>query len=147
MPGYPDSLGHAPEATIQDADIEMAAWKAAADEASIAADQDAQVRRTTMATEAIEARAPRELAQHLYDSLALDTWPRPAAVIDWGIDTPSHLGALQHAIKSGATAADLDDACGSGERINALIAKFNFGRYPDITFATVYDTWDSNEEE
>jgi len=60
MPGYPDSLGHDPEATIQDADIEMAAWKAAADEASIAADQAAQVRRTTAATIYTEAhRAAR----------------------------------------------------------------------------------------
>lgn len=32
MPGFPDSLGHDPDAVIQDADIETAAWEAKAAE-------------------------------------------------------------------------------------------------------------------
>ena len=40
MSGFPDSLGHDPEATIQDADIEMSEWKRAAREAGPENPQD-----------------------------------------------------------------------------------------------------------
>ena len=160
------------EADADDARIEALA---------IEAEQAEQVRRTTIATEALERgrrinaawdrvkpspqvaeekreaesrardgyRGPRELAQHLYDSLMLDAWPRPAAVADWGITSADHLGALQDAIYAGATAADLDDCCGDGPAITAMVKAWQdeVGARYRVTFETVYDTWDSNEEE
>jgi hypothetical protein len=140
------------EATVQDADIETAELQAAAaeagrdDEASIEAEQAEQVRRTTAATAALE---PRALAIHLFDSVMLDAWPSNAAVIDWGIDSPAHLGALQDAVRGGATAADLDEVCGDGPAITAMVrawqdkyAKTQGARYR-VTFATAYDVWDA----
>jgi hypothetical protein len=92
--------------------------------------------------------APRPLAQHLYDCLLMDAWPRAAAVVDWGIDSPDHLGALQDAIRGGATAADLDAVCGDGPGITAMVADRQgpLGhRSPSLaaryhaTFVTAYD--------
>jgi len=67
---------------------------------------------------------PRPLATHLWKCLALDIWPRPAAIVDWGIGSSDHLGALQAAIKGGASATDLDDAIGDGKKIMAMVTRY-----------------------
>lgn len=81
----------------------------------------------------------RPLAQHCYDAVMMDTWPRPAALVDFGIDSDQHLGALQHAARNGATPQDFDDALGDGSKLNELVERFPGNPYP-AKFATPYDT-------
>ncbi len=80
----------------------------------------------------------RPLTQHCFDSLMMDEYPRPAAIVDFGLDTPNHLGALQHAIRSGATVEELDAALGDGEKLTALVERFPNNPYP-VKFKTAYD--------
>jgi hypothetical protein len=79
----------------------------------------------------------RELTLHLIECLAADTWPRMAAIVDFGIDTPDHLGALQYAWKAGRTAEEFDAALGSGAALTALCAVPNQA-YP-VKFETTWD--------
>ncbi len=87
----------------------------------------------------------RPVAQNCYDSLMLDIWPRPAAVVDFGLDSPQHYAALQRAIKAGATVEELDAALGSGKRIAALVAKYVPGE--ETIFATSYDGFEGDDDE
>ena len=87
----------------------------------------------------------RPVAQNCYDSLMMDVWPRPAAVVDFGLDSPQHYAALQRAIRAGATVEELDAALGSGKRIAALVAKYVPGE--ETIFATAYDGDDDEGEE
>lgn len=84
------------------------------------------------------------LAEGLFDSLVLDMWPSPAAVVDFGIDSADHLGALQHAVAVGVTAYDLDRVLGDGRAITSLVRNVPGQPYPEIRFATAYDgaEWD-----
>ena len=77
-------------------------------------------------------------------SLALDELPSPAAVVDYGIDSLDHLGALQHAIATGVTVYDLDRVMGDGPAITRLVRNVPDQPYPDISFSTAYDAleWD-----
>src|SRR5438309_2236371 len=43
----------------------------------------------------------RPLTEQLINAVLLDAWPGNAAIIDFGIDSTEHLGALQFAIKFG----------------------------------------------
>jgi len=86
------------------------------------------------------------LTEHTYESLLLDMWPRPAAIVDFGIDSTDHLGALQHAVKhDGVTVEQLNDALGSGKKLNALIKADN--PYGHVKFATSYDFMNDEEDE
>jgi hypothetical protein len=88
----------------------------------------------------------RPLAVHLFDCLMLDCWPRAAAVADWGINSADHLGALEAAVRSGASASDLDAVCGDGERIMELVKKWAPDSvYASATFRTVYDMMRGDE--
>ena len=88
----------------------------------------------------------RPLATHLHESLLLDAWPRAAAVADWGINSADHLGALEAAVRSGASAADLDAVCGDGPGIMALVKKWAPDSvYASATFRTVYDMMRGDE--
>lgn len=87
------------------------------------------------------------LAEALLDCLVLDVWPSPAAVVDFGIDSTDHLGALQHAVCVGVTAYDLDRVLGDGRAITCLTRSVPGQPYPEIKFATAYDgaAWDFGE--
>jgi hypothetical protein len=86
----------------------------------------------TNATNATNPVRPvRPVAQDLFDSLMLDVWPRPAAILDFGIDSQEHYAALQRSVKrNGVTAAQLDWALGNGDRLTKLTG---------IKFSTPYD--------
>ena len=88
--------------------------------------------------------ADLSMAEALVDCLVLDAWPSPATVIDFGIDSPEHLGALQHAVSAGVTAYDLDRVMGDGPAITSLVRSVPDQPYPDVTFVTAYDgmAWD-----
>jgi len=78
------------------------------------------------------------VTENLYHSLMLDVWPGPAAIVDFGINSNSHLGALQHAVKhDDVTAEQLDSALGNGPKLTALITKTN--PYYGVTFKTSWD--------
>ncbi len=81
----------------------------------------------------------RPLATRLLDSLILDQWPSGATTVDWGIDSASHLGALQHAVLCGITAYDLDRVLGDGPAITALTRGVPRQPYREIVFVTAYD--------
>lgn len=84
------------------------------------------------------------MAEALVDSLVLDEWPSPAAVVDFGIDSAEHLGALQHAVREGVTAYDLDRVMGDGPAITRLARSVPDQPYPNVSFVTAYDgaEWD-----
>ena len=91
----------------------------------------------------------RQLAQEAHAAIVLDCWPSPAATCDWGLDTPGHLGFLEHALTwGGATPADLDAVCGDGPAITALCRKHApDSPYADRVFVTAYDMMEDIDED
>lgn len=81
----------------------------------------------------------RPLTQQLILSSLFDTWPGNAAVMDFGIDSDRHLGALHHAIRhEEVTAEELDAAMGNGEKLTE-IAQRGSNPYRDVSFRTAWD--------
>ncbi len=91
--------------------------------------------------------ADLSLASRLCDCLIQDEWPSPATVVDFGIASPKHLGALQFAVRSGITAYDLDRVIGDGPAITALVHGIPGQPYRDVKFETEYAAWDWGVEE
>lgn len=79
------------------------------------------------------------MAKQLVESLCLDCWPSPATIVDFGINSSSHLGALQCAVLAGCTAYDLDRVMGDGPAITQLVRAVPDQLYPFVEFRTVYD--------
>ncbi|REJ90721.1 MAG: hypothetical protein DWQ35_16095 [Planctomycetota bacterium] len=79
------------------------------------------------------------MASRLVESLVQDTWPSPATIVDFGIDTDRHLGALQHAVHQGCAIYDLDRVMGDGPAITQLVRAFAHYPYGRIEFRTAYD--------
>lgn len=80
----------------------------------------------------------RPLTRQLYECLAWDVYPSNATCIDFGIKTAEHLGALQWAVSVDETSIDqLEEACGNGEKLNALISPTN--PYYGVRFHTPWD--------
>jgi hypothetical protein len=80
----------------------------------------------------------RPVSQNAYDAILMDSWPSPAGVLDFGIDSPEHLGALQYEFRTGRVTLDqFDDALGWGPALNKLIGEDN--PYRDVTFKTKWD--------
>lgn len=81
----------------------------------------------------------RPLTRELIDCCRLDVWPGYATVVDFGIDSSSHLGALQYAIRDGlVTPQELDAAMGNGVALTA-IARRGDNPYGDVKFQTSWD--------
>lgn len=88
------------------------------------------------------------LATKLVEHLFLDTWPSPATVMDWGIETGSHYGALQHAVLSSCvTAYELDRVAGDGPAITRLVRAVPEQPYRDIEFRTAWDAFAGLDED
>jgi hypothetical protein len=87
--------------------------------------------------------AIRDLTVHLLECLALDVWPRPAAIADFGIATQEHLGALQFAWRRGGrTLEEFDAAMGNGAKLTSLCA------VPGQPYRVTFQSgWDEDEEE
>jgi hypothetical protein len=86
------------------------------------------------------------MATRLVERLSCDVWPSPATAVDFGIDTCRHLGALQHAVRAGVTAYDLDRVMGDGPAITRLVRGVPAQPYADVEFQTAYDDCDWEEE-
>jgi hypothetical protein len=81
----------------------------------------------------------RPVTEQLYQALVLDTWPSPAAVVDFGIESERHYAALQHAvIHQDVTLEELDCAACDGPALTALIGAE--GPYHGLTFTTPWDS-------
>ena len=85
------------------------------------------------------------MATRLVNDLVWDRWPSPATVVDYGIDSSRHLGALQHAVRAGVTAYDLDRVMGDGPAITRLVRSVPYQPYADVEFQTAYDDFDWGE--
>jgi hypothetical protein len=75
-------------------------------------------------TKTIASKHPdiRRTTAEVYCSLLLDVWPSKDGILDFGIDSTRHLGALQYAVRDdGVTPEDLDDALGDGPALTDLI--------------------------
>lgn len=89
----------------------------------------------------------RPLTEALWEAAVLDLWPRSAVIVDFGIDSERHLGALQHAIKHGHVTQDaLDKALGSGAALTR-ICQVPCSPYKDVVFKTSYDIMGEDEDE
>ena len=92
-------------------------------------------------------RSIRPLTQQLIECCQLDVWPGRATVIDFGLDTSSHLGALQYAIREElVTPQELDAAMGKGEKLTE-IAQRGENPYRFVTFRTAWDDMPPEPEE
>ena len=81
----------------------------------------------------------RPLTEQLIDAAIFDVWPSVATIVDFGIDSERHLGALQFAIRNDlVTPQELDAAMGSGEKLTE-IAQRGDNPYHDVTFRTSCD--------
>ena len=81
----------------------------------------------------------RPLTEDLILCCQLDTWPKMPTVVDFGIDSSSHLGALQYAIREElVTPQELDAAMGNGPRLTE-IAQRGDNPYRDVAFRTAWD--------
>lgn len=96
--------------------------------------------------ERVKRGEPRSVAQDTHDSLMMDVWPRLAAIVDFGLQSAEHLGALQHAIRSGVCVWELDMVLGSGDKITQLCRQFKNNPYGHVTFDTPYDHMGPEEE-
>ncbi len=88
------------------------------------------------------------MAERLANCLDLDVWPSPAIVLDFGIASHRHFGALQHAVRNGITAYELDRVVGDGAALTRLIQAVPGQPYGEVVFQTVYDefSWADEEE-
>ena len=86
------------------------------------------------------------MATRLVANLLHDAWPSPATVVDYGIDSDRHLGALQYAVCAGVTVYDLDRVMGDGSAITRLVRSVPGQPCADVEFRTAYDNYDWEEE-
>ena len=80
--------------------------------------------------------AETSLAQHLVEYLVRGRWPRPAAIVDFGIESESHFNAMIEAVWYGCSVYELDRVLGEGNAITHLIRAYEV---VGPTFSTVYD--------
>jgi hypothetical protein len=89
----------------------------------------------------------RPLTRQLVECCQLDVWPGRAAVIDFGLDSSSHLGALQYAIREDlVTLEKMDAAMGDGRKLTE-IAQRGDNPYRFVTFNTAWDKLRDIEQE
>jgi len=87
------------------------------------------------------------VTQNLFDSMVMDMWPRPAACVDFGIDTQNHYEALHAAIREGElTPEKLDEILGDGLAITEAVNKCKSNPHKGISFYTSYDIMKEYEE-
>lgn len=93
----------------------------------------------TKKAEALDNPPVRPLTDDLINAALLDVWPKVPTIVDFGIDSDRHLGALQYAIKYGeVTAQELDAAMGDGAKLTEIIQRGD-NPYRDVTFRTSWD--------
>ena len=79
------------------------------------------------------------VATRLVDCLTRDEWLSPAAIVDFGVDTPEHHGALRHAVRASIGAYELDRVLGDGPVITQLVRDIPGQPFKCVEFRTAYD--------
>ncbi len=88
--------------------------------------------------------AERSLAEHLVDCLLRGQWPRPAAIVDFGIDSNAHFEAMIVAVTKGCSAYEFDRVLGEGKAITKLVRVYCVS---GPLFTTAYDPQQEDELE
>jgi hypothetical protein len=84
--------------------------------------------------------AVRDTTRNLVDAIWLDVWPRPGAIVDFGLKSQEHYEAIYYAVRNGEISSEaLDAALGSGEKLTALARSSPSNPHKDIEFATDWD--------
>ena len=95
----------------------------------------------------------RPVAQKVWNAVMMDSanMLSPACYDDFGItgsqeEMTRKFGALQAAARNGATAAEFDEALGSGRKLTAMVRKYGIN---DVQFSTLWDMMEpaSSDEE
>jgi hypothetical protein len=82
----------------------------------------------------------RPVTRNLIESVMLDTWPRDAAIVDFGIDSQQHYDALYYPIRNDEMAPlVLDAAMGHGEKLTELARGAPSNPHKAIEFHTSWD--------
>lgn len=83
----------------------------------------------------------RPATQHLVHSVLLDEWPRPFAVVDFGLDSQKHYEALYYPIRNQEISPSvLDAAMGNGAKLTELVGNAPSNPHKDVKFHTSWDT-------
>lgn len=91
--------------------------------------------------------AIRDTTHNLLEAIALDAWPRAAAIIDFGLGSQDHYEALYYGVRSGEiTPEALDAALGRGDRLTSLARAAASNPHRDIEFHTSWDALRGREE-
>lgn len=91
--------------------------------------------------------AIRDTTRNLLEAIALDAWPRAAAIVDFGLDSQEHYEALYYGVRSGEISAEaLDDALGKGEMLTALARSAPSNPHRTIEYRTSWDALRGWEE-
>jgi hypothetical protein len=81
----------------------------------------------------------RPVTVSLIESIFQGMEPTPAAIVDFGIDSPAHYAALSDAVLSGQIeAAQLDAALGHGRKLTELVNSVD-GNPFHVEFHTSWD--------
>lgn len=80
-----------------------------------------------------------QLADSLVDSLVMEQWPSAAVVVGFGIESPEHHDALDHANRAGVRAYDFDRVMGDGPATTCLVRSVPNQPYGDISFFAAGD--------
>jgi len=87
-----------------------------------------------------ELKAVRQTTSDLIHSVLLDAWPRPGAIVDFGLDGQQHYEALYYPIRAHEILpAQLDAALGNGEALTALARTAPSNPHKDVEFSTSWD--------
>lgn len=88
-----------------------------------------------------DTRTPiRDTTRNLVEAIWLDTWPRNAAVVDFGLRSQEHYEALYYGVRAGEiTPEALDATLGKGQELTALARSSRSNPHRDITFGTDWD--------
>jgi hypothetical protein len=82
----------------------------------------------------------RDTTRNLVEAILLDVWPRPAAVVDFGLDSQAHYEALYYPVRKGEiTPEQLDAALGKGAELTALAREAPSNPHKEIAFRTSWD--------
>jgi hypothetical protein len=82
----------------------------------------------------------RPVTKHLWDAIWFDSYPAPAAYVDFGIDTDDHFLALYNAVRAGDIDHEqLDAVLGDGAKITALVNSVEGCNPKGLVFKTDWD--------
>lgn len=82
----------------------------------------------------------RPVTRNLIESVMLDSWPDPAAIVDFGIDSQEHYEALYYPIRQHEISPKrLDQALGNGKELTQLVREAASNPHRDVAFCTSWD--------